>query len=73
MYRDKIHLIHEGINTDAASPDPAAWVRLDSGLTLTRKDEVITYVSRNLEPYRGFHVFMRRCQKYCKDGPTAAC
>ena len=26
---------------------------------LTRRDEVITYVARNLEPYRGFHVFMR--------------
>ncbi len=26
---------------------------------LTRDDEVVTYVSRNLEPYRGFHTFMR--------------
>ena len=26
---------------------------------LTRRDQVITYVARNLEPYRGFHIFMR--------------
>ncbi|MBL8506313.1 MAG: glycosyltransferase, partial [Methylobacillus glycogenes] len=70
VYRDKIHLIHEGINTDAASPDPAAWVRLDSGLTLTRKDEVITYVSRNLEPYRGFHVFMRALPEILQRRPN---
>lgn len=70
VYRDKIHLIHEGINTDAASPDPAAWVRLDSGLTLTRKDEVITYVSRNLEPYRGFHVFMRALTEILQRRPN---
>jgi glycosyltransferase involved in cell wall biosynthesis len=28
-------------------------------LELTRDDEVLTYVARNLEPYRGFHIFMR--------------
>jgi hypothetical protein len=28
-------------------------------LILTRNDEVLTYVARNLEPYRRFSVFMR--------------
>ncbi len=28
-------------------------------LTLGRKDEIIVFVARNLEPYRGFHIFMR--------------
>ena len=28
-------------------------------IKLTRDDEVLTYVARNLEPYRGFHIFMR--------------
>lgn len=30
-----------------------------SGRVLTRADQVVTFVSRNLEPYRGFHTFMR--------------
>jgi glycosyltransferase involved in cell wall biosynthesis len=41
-------------------PRAAASFRLPgSGRVLTCRDEVVTYVARNLEPYRGFHVFMR--------------
>ncbi len=68
-YQEKIRLIHEGIHTEAAHPDSTAWVQLGSGLKLTRKDEVITYVSRNLEPYRGFHVFMRALPEILKRRP----
>ena len=28
-------------------------------ITLSRKDKVISFVARNLEPYRGYHAFMR--------------
>jgi glycosyltransferase involved in cell wall biosynthesis len=52
-------VIHEGIDLDTVRPDPAAAFRLAGERTLTRDDTVITYVSRQLEPYRGFHVFMR--------------
>jgi glycosyltransferase involved in cell wall biosynthesis len=34
-------------------------VTTPGGVTLAAGDPVITYVSRNLEPYRGFHIFMR--------------
>lgn len=54
-----IRVIHEGIHLDAVRLDPAAAFRLPDGRTLTRGDKVITFVSRQLEPYRGFHVFMR--------------
>jgi len=69
QYQPKLRLIHEGINTEAARPDPSAWIQLGSGLTFTRKDEVITYVSRNLEPYRGFHVFMRALPEILRRRP----
>lgn len=58
--RQKIETLHEGINTDIAKPDGhARFTVKDKNLTLTPQDEVITFVNRNLEPYRGYHVFMR--------------
>ena len=58
-YRDRISVIHDGIDTDHLRPDAAARLRLADGRVLTREDEVITFVNRNLEPYRGYHIFMR--------------
>lgn len=55
----RIRVIHEGIDLDTVRPEPAAVFRLAGKRALTRADTVITYVSRQLEPYRGFHVFMR--------------
>ena len=56
----RISVLHEGVDTKLACPDAKASVTLPgSGRVLTRRDEVITYVARNLEPYRGFHIFMR--------------
>jgi glycosyltransferase involved in cell wall biosynthesis len=40
-------------------------------LTLTRRDEVITFVNRNLEPYRGFHTFMRALPDLLRRRPHA--
>jgi glycosyltransferase involved in cell wall biosynthesis len=58
--RARITAIHEGVDTDIVRPNPKATFTIrGSARTFTRRDEVITYVARNLEPYRGFHVFMR--------------
>ncbi|RFQ25784.1 glycosyltransferase, partial [Pseudomonas sp. ATCC 13867] len=58
-YQDKIKVIHEGIDTANLGPDPNAVLRLPNGQQLKAGDPVVTYVARNLEPYRGFHQFMR--------------
>jgi glycosyltransferase involved in cell wall biosynthesis len=56
----RISVLHEGVNTELIKPKPTAKFTLPgSARVLTRNDEVVTYVARNLEPYRGFHVFMR--------------
>lgn len=57
--QSRISVLHEGVNTHTVRPNPAARIRLKSGKEFTRADEVVTYVARNLEPYRGFHIFMR--------------
>lgn len=49
-FQPKIGVIHDGIDTDALRPH-------DDGPD--RGEEIVTYVARNLEPYRGFHSFMR--------------
>ncbi|MCC2635241.1 MAG: glycosyl transferase, group 1, partial [Ramlibacter sp.] len=56
--RGKIRVIHDGIDTGVARPDAGASIEL-AGQRFAAGDEVVTYVARNLEPYRGFHVFMR--------------
>jgi glycosyltransferase involved in cell wall biosynthesis len=58
--QDRIHVIHEGIDTERFRPDPAASVHLKTaGVTLRAGEEVVTFVVRQLEPYRGYHIFMR--------------
>jgi glycosyltransferase involved in cell wall biosynthesis len=60
MLRNRIEVIHEGVDTDLVKPDPDAELQLPgSDVKLTARDEVVTYIARNLEPYRGFHIFMR--------------
>jgi glycosyltransferase involved in cell wall biosynthesis len=70
-FRRKIRVIHDGIDTEAIAPNPAIRLSLNSHLTLTRADEVITFVNRNLEPYRGYHVFMRALPELLKRRPSA--
>ena len=70
-YQDKISVIHDGIDTQFIAPNPQATFSLPNGQTVSRKDELLTYVSRNLEPYRGFHSFMRALPAILKERPNA--
>jgi glycosyltransferase involved in cell wall biosynthesis len=70
-FRSKISVIHDGIDTRVISPYSDVRLSLKSGLELNRDDEVITFVSRNLEPYRGFHVFMRTLPELLRKRPKA--
>jgi len=70
-FRERISVIHDGINTDMIAPNPGIALTLGDGLTLTRDDEVITFVNRNLEPYRGYHIFMRALPQIMAQRPNA--
>jgi len=67
--RPKIRMIHEGIDTRFLAPDPQASLALPNGALLTRAQPVLTYVARNLEPYRGFHTFMRSLPRLLAGNP----
>lgn len=69
--RGKITVIHDGIDTARVRPDPAARLTLPNGRTLRAGDEVLSYVSRSLEPYRGFHVLMRALPEVLAARPQA--
>lgn len=73
-YRHKAAVIFDGIDTERVKPDPEASLTLPgSGITLSPADEVVTFVNRNLEPYRGFHTFMRSLPMIMKARPHAHC
>ncbi|MDB5959512.1 MAG: glycosyl transferase family 1, partial [Massilia sp.] len=58
-YHPRIRVIHEGVDTAAMHPDADATFELPGGVVLRAGQPVVTYVARHLEPYRGFHTFMR--------------
>ena len=67
-----LHVIHEGIDTSSIKPDASARLRLPgTEIELAAGDEVVTYVARNLEPYRGFPVFMRSLPEILQRRPKA--
>lgn len=66
----KIDVIHEGVDTEIVKPEARAWVQIN-GQLFRAGDEIITYVARNLEPYRGFHTFMRMLPKLQAKRPNA--
>jgi glycosyltransferase involved in cell wall biosynthesis len=70
-FQDKVSVIFDGIDTGLIAPDPAAQFALPDGRVVKAGDEVLTFVNRNLEPYRGFHVFMRALPAIQKARPGA--
>ena len=70
IFQPKITVQHEGIATHELGPDPSAAIQVPGGTVLRAGDPVITYVARNLEPYRGFHVFMRALARIQTAHPT---
>jgi glycosyltransferase involved in cell wall biosynthesis len=59
LLRKHIEVIFDGVDCDRLAPNPEARFTLPNGRVLKVGDEVLTFVNRNLEPYRGYHIFMR--------------
>jgi glycosyltransferase involved in cell wall biosynthesis len=71
-FHHKIHVLHDGVDTDFCKPDNDAKLLIkDKNIELTAKDEVITYATRGMEPYRGFPQFMEAVEKLLKKRPNA--
>ena len=59
-YASRMSVIHEGIDTDVVAPGSGP-----------EEEELVTFVARNLEPYRGFHAFMRAIPEIQRRRPKA--
>jgi glycosyltransferase involved in cell wall biosynthesis len=71
-FHEKFYVCHDGIRTDRLLPNPDVQLglgRLEQ--PLTRDDEVFTYLARNLEHARGFHIFMKALPKILAARPKA--
>lgn len=72
--QDKISVIHDGINLSRLQPDPTAKIQLGRQGHLqefTHGAEILTYLARNLEAVRGFHIFMRSLPEILRQRPNA--
>jgi glycosyltransferase involved in cell wall biosynthesis len=58
-YHSMLRVVHEGIDTRAVTPNPNARLRLPGHPEFAAGEEILTYLARNLEPYRGFVSFMK--------------
>lgn len=71
-FRERIAVIHDGIDTDRIRPGEDAVAQIpNSKLRFRARDELITFVNRNLEPYRGYHIFMRSLPEVLAARPNA--
>ena len=59
-FQDRISVIHDGIDTKKACPEARPRnVKLPDGTVLKPGDQLVTFVNRSLEPYRGCHSMIR--------------
>lgn len=69
-FRDRISVLHDGIDTDVCKPNPNAVLTLPNGHSFKPGDEVMTYIARNFEPYRGFPTFMKAAEILLRERPN---
>lgn len=65
----RLHIIHEGIDTQIAKPNPDVSFEV-RGIRIDRFVPTITFVNRNLERLRGFDLFMRALPQIQQQHPT---
>ena len=74
--RPAITVIHDGIDLQRLQPNPRAGITLagragGAPLQFAPGAEVLSYVARNLEPVRGFQVWMRTLPEILRRRPKA--
>ena len=69
-FSDKLSVLHDGIDTEYYAPDKRNESDLPD-IGAAYDDEIITYVARGMEPYRGFPEFMKALEIVLRERPQA--
>ena len=67
--RRSITLLPEGVNLGVCKPAIGRRATSIAGIAIRPGDKLVTYVARDLEPYRGFHILMRAIPALLRDRP----
>ncbi|MES2497211.1 MAG: glycosyltransferase [Pseudomonadota bacterium] len=71
ILQPKIRVLHEGVDLSRARRNPDALFKLPDGSTLDASSPVITFINRNFERLRGYHIFMRALPRFLDAVPDA--
>ena len=71
VFRDRTQILHEGVDIARTRKRPDARWTTASGKVLDGSRPIITYVSRKLEPLRGYHTFIRSLPRLLDQVPDA--
>lgn len=71
IFQNKIEVIHDGIDTEYFVPNPDTVFEIpNSDVVLSSSDEILTYATRGMEPYRGFPQFMEIADRLLQKRPN---
>lgn len=70
-FKPRIRVLHEGIDIGRSARKPSATLMVRPGVTLDGRKPVITFINRNFERLRGFHIFMRALPQFQQLQPDA--
>ncbi len=69
VFQDRVSVLHDGVKTDFFCPAKGTKLKVGDK-EFTEEDEVISYVARGMETYRGFPQFMEMVSKLQKIRPN---
>lgn len=71
VFRPRVRVIHEGVDTDVIRPGPPQPFELAEGQMIWPGATVITHINNHMEPLRGLHIFARALPRLMAEVPEA--
>jgi glycosyltransferase involved in cell wall biosynthesis len=63
IFRQRTHIIHEGVDTAVVKRHPSPKLTMGNGKVIDGSRPLVTLINRRFEPLRGFHIFIRALPK----------